>query len=196
MKRSKKISTLFMRKTPGLSLLGAGAVLTGCSDDPNTVIYANLQECVRENPENAQYCESSFEKAKREFYNSAPRYTTMSDCEYEFGAFECHQHPQMSQYWIPAMTGLAFAYHYNKRKLDTNDRETQSLMTSYSSGSSFYNRWVTTEGREVGYRWDKSLYLNESERRRPSRPATTIKSRGGFGRSIAKVSSRNSSWGS
>jgi uncharacterized protein YgiB involved in biofilm formation len=204
MKRTKVVSLTRMRKNwrpfaqNSLSVAVFAALLSGCGDNEEAVIYQQVDDCVNDNPDFADQCKAAYEYALEEAARTGPKYATQNECVQEFGQNACVQAPQ-SSWFMPAMTGYMFA------RLMSNNRPYYSQPMYHSSypGSIFYNRWVTSDGMDYGSsRYSKSK-VNLDKSQMKSKPTVTkTMSRGGFGSTVSaksswssKRSSSSKSWG-
>ncbi|MGI0118890.1 DUF1190 domain-containing protein [Zooshikella sp. RANM57] len=196
MKRTRFINLEVMRKVKTFGSIGLGtSLLVGCSDQPNAVVYRTLDECKTANPKYESQCEFAYQRALKSLYKTAPQYTSLADCEYEFGYGQCIQHSKNNN-WIPLMAGFALAKALNNRDLDFH--YSRPLITSYSPYSDIRDHWMTTDGRTYGSRYNKNVYVaKDSFKKDPPKVTRTI-SRGGFGskaKATSSWSSRSSSSG-
>lgn len=200
-KRSKSINLSRMRKQFALKPLAigvAGMFLTACGGDrQDSVIYTSLDECIDDNPASAaDICRAAYQEALEEANRTGPKFSTESDCEYEFGPNQCRTvNTNTGSFFMPFMAGYMVS-----NLLSPNRYYQQPLYTSYSPYSPFRMRWAMADGyifdgdiRKKRYKVRSSVYDKKPTVSR------TIK-RGGFGSSVRAKSSwgsssRKSSWG-
>ncbi len=87
-KRSSAVVKTTMLGTAGLSAM---FVLTGCEPEQqvDTFAYKSVAECSEAGVFTPQYCQTSFEQAVADHKNLAPKYESVQDCEFDFGAGNC-----------------------------------------------------------------------------------------------------------
>lgn len=194
MKKTKTVSLQRMRKSwrpfaqNSLSVAVVSAILAGCGDSEEAVVYAGVEDCVSDNPDFAEQCKAAYEYALEEAARTGPKYQTENECIQEFGANACVQAPR-SSWFMPAMAGYMFA------RVMTNNRPyySQPMYSSRYPGSIFYDRWVTSDGYDYGSsRYKKSTVKVGRDQMKPKPSVTKTISRGGFGSTV----SAKSSWGS
>ncbi len=185
MKRSRSIELVLMGTVPLL--------LSACDDGSSqqttgTLAYRDLQQCVSEGKVSAEVCEKAYADAIEAQYREGPRYSTLAECQAQFGWDQCHSVQTSSGSWfMPALAGFMIgralnggygsSYHYH-------------YWPGYGSGYSeplYRSRgdraeWRTASGERFG-----------AGARGPSSSPTVAEtlSRGGFGRS----SVARGSWG-
>jgi len=82
MRKSRAVSTLL--------LAGSAVALFGCGDsEPQSQvkIYTSVDACAAERPRSE--CDEAFKTAQSQHLATAPRFTSASECEKEFGAGAC-----------------------------------------------------------------------------------------------------------
>lgn len=193
MKRSKGINLQAMRKkspqkqtTLAISLALA---LGGCDSSEESRVFKTLDECIAYAPEKAQECRQAYNYALLEAERSGPKYTTLRDCEYEFGAGRCHQSQSNTSWFVPAMAGFMVARLLDRERY--NPYYSSPLYTSTRYGSPMYDHWYSSDGYNYGSTRNSRITTHESDYVKKPAVNRTIK-RGGFG-SIARA---KSSWSS
>ncbi|GAA0857916.1 DUF1190 family protein [Aliiglaciecola litoralis] len=190
-KRSAHINLSRMRKqfAPKPLALGVASVfLAACSGDrQDAVIYKNAEECARDNPEQAQVCETAYQQALAEAERTGPKYSSQSDCENEFGPNQCRNVERSSgSFFMPFMAGYMLS-----NLLTPNRYQYQPLFTSYSPYSSYRYRWIGADGYNYGdLRQRRHKVRPDAFKPKPA-VTRTIK-RGGFGSTVRA----KSNWGS
>ena len=199
-KRSRHIDLFKMRKGFMLKPLAvgiAGIMSSGCADDrQDAQIYTSVDDCKRDYPDAVEKCEAAYQTALDEAARTSPRFSTESDCEYEFGANQCREMNSGSgSFFMPFMAGYMVS-----QLLSPRPYYSQPIYTSYSPYSPFRSRWITADGyvfdgdiRKRNYKVSPSVY-------KPKPTVTRTVNRGGFGSSVrAKLSwgssSRSGGWG-
>ncbi|MGX9417489.1 DUF1190 family protein [Vibrio sp. RC27] len=195
MKKTKHISLDRMRKTwrpfaqNTLSVAVVSAMIAGCGDSEEAVIYQHVDDCISDNPDFAQQCKAAYEYALEEASRTGPKYNTENECIQEFGNNSCVQ-VNNSSWFMPAMTGFMFARMMN------NNRPYYSQPMYYSRypGSIFYDRWVTSDGYDYGSSKSRRSTIKIGKDQIKPKPTTTrTMSRGGFGSTVSAKSSWSSS---
>ena len=108
----------------GFSLMTVSAALIGC-ERPNPeparpgptqaaaeaapVAYASVQDCAGQNDPAA--CEAAFQQARAEHDQTAPRFTSQTDCEQQWGEGNCENRPDQarsggSSVFMPILAGF------------------------------------------------------------------------------------------
>lgn len=191
MKRSVVINLDRMRKNRWghLRLLsrvvmasGGVAILSGCSSEEG-VIYESVKACVFDNPDDLMDCQFSYQEAKRQWQNGAPRYQYERHCESEFGDAQCEQH---RSHYLPLMTGFML------RDLDdgVDFKKPKPLTHSRNRRSPFFNQWIGAGGKQFGRYPNTRVAVEKSDFKR-LKGSSRVLGRGGFGRTV----SSRSSWG-
>ena len=197
-KRSKKIDLNRMRKgfLPKPLALGIATVfLSACADDrQDATVYQTPQDCVDDNPQFAQECQSAYEEALAEAQRTGPKYGSQRDCEYEFGSNQCRYVETSSGSWfMPFMAGYMLSDLLSPRRYYT-----QPMYTSYSRYSPLRYRWMAADGYDYGDIRRKNFKVRQDAFKPKPAVTKTIK-RGGFGSSVRAKSSwgssRKSGWG-
>lgn len=196
MKRSRQINLNKMRKLPDMSaaqlakvsiVLGGSYMLTGC-DSTDAFIYRTIGECELDNPLDLQRCEMAYQKALGEWNRTAPRYLSMSNCEYDFGYNSCEQR---TRYFYPLMAG--FMLGENEQTSDEYDLDfDRPKALGKSKNASSYNKWVGANGVLLGDADKRKLSVG-NKAFTPLKGSSRTLGRGGFGKTISSRSS--SSWG-
>lgn len=211
MKRSKvslstrfdKLSTIYKPK-PLMGLMVGAAMLTGCGDDESALMYYTAEDCTAENPAHFALCRAAYEEAIEESARTAPKFSSLADCEEDFGMMNCTDVPspyRQAGTYMPAMAGfmLAAAWFQDDDDFDIDlfkSRKKKRLMplfTSYNTRSPFYGRRVGASGVDLGRLTDRRAKVSRSVFDRDVPTASRATSRGGFGRTVA--SSRSASRG-
>lgn len=208
MKRSKSINLTSMRKQetvcdtnkpsaiirhPVKVAVAATLSVTGCSSGTEeTDVFRSLEDCNASNPGQEETCQMAYDNSQKEAERTAPKYSSLRDCEDEFGYDRCRRHSS-SGVFMPMMAGFMIG-----RMLDGGYNRHSPMFTSYSRHSPYYGNWVGADGRDYGSRYNSKVYTKKSTfEKKPT--ATKTMSRGGFGsRAAAKSSwsgSRSSGWG-
>ncbi|MEJ2694787.1 MAG: DUF1190 domain-containing protein, partial [Candidatus Thiodiazotropha sp.] len=171
---------------PTVLAISISVVLAGCSDTQKSKIYKTVDQCVVDNPGQAEQCERAYQTALSKAETSGPKYRSLNDCAVDFDRSQCVER-RSGGVFVPLMAGFMIG-----RLLD-NNRGYQSapIYTSYRYGSPLYGSWHGSDGSNYGSSNYRSIRTGNSAFK--SKPAVTrTMSRGGFG-SVAKA---KASWSS
>ncbi len=189
-KRSRALNLDQYRKQYPLKPLSLGVasvfLAAACSDNrQEAMVFTSLNDCQFQLPDYAEQCQMAYEKALDEAAETAPKYRSQADCEYEFGSDQCvvYRNESGNSWFMPLMAG------YIIRDLLEPRRYSQPLFTSYSRYSPYRYRWIGAGGYDYGDFRQRELKVSKSYTKPPA-VNRTIK-RGGFGSSVRA----KSSWG-
>ncbi|WP_018983072.1 DUF1190 family protein [Salinimonas chungwhensis] len=199
-KRTKQINLSRMRKSVAVKPLAvgvAGMFLSACTDNRQQAdIYTSVEDCTSANPDATQECQAAYQQAVEEAARTSPKFSTVSDCEYEFGDNQCRQvSTDNGSFFMPFMAGYMVS-----QLLSPRSYYSQPLFTSSSRYSPFRSRWVTADGHIFSGDVRKRNYRVNSSTFKPKPTVSRTISRGGFGSSVRAKSawgsrSRSSGWG-
>ena len=101
MKRSKALK---------LSLMGASALtLVACDNSQEVGVFETIDQCVDKAGFTRDACEANQKVAQSEHIRVSPKYTSLSDCETDFGSEKCEVAPQRTtsggSVFMPMMMG-------------------------------------------------------------------------------------------
>lgn len=201
MKRTKSIDLRFMRKAgvPGVptklaAAMASALAVSGCGDSQSANVYGSVEDCKAENPGQEQSCQVAYQDAQSEAVRTAPRYSSQSDCEQEFGPANCQRAPGTS-WFIPAMAGFMLgnvlssgsgSYMTNR----SGHWASTPVFTSKSRNSDLYGGYYGADGSRYGsYGQTRTSVSSDAFSPKPTQTRTI--SRGGFG----SMASARSSWG-
>jgi uncharacterized protein YgiB involved in biofilm formation len=162
-------------------------------------IYRSLSECTDMNPGFADQCQYAYESAVDESTRTAPRFSNERDCEYEFGENRCeYVRNENGSFFMPFMAGFMLSrmlFQDNDWDLDLKKKKkkryySQPLFTSYSRRSSLRNQWFDASGKSFGGTHKRTARVYGSDFAAKPKATKTL-SRGGFGKSVARSSSRS-----
>lgn len=173
MKRSKMIH---------LALLGSVGTLSGCGSDTEAIVYDSVQQCVAAQVIDAKQCETEYGAAQRNHEQTAPRFTSLSSCETDFGAGRCSS--SSGGFFIPFMAGYMVSSALNRGFGPGNTYQSQPL---YRTRSDTAGSWRTAGNDTVR---GSGRVTVDSNVAKPSTRAVTM-SRSGFG----STASARGSWG-
>lgn len=187
MKRSRFINLGRMKKSASLAPIAASLLLVGCGEEKEVAnIYTTLDDCISDNPNAVSQCTTAYESALEEAKRTGPKFASMRDCEYDFGANQCQRvQSGSSSFFMPFMAG------YMLSSLMSPNYYSQPLFTSYSRYSPYRYNWMGADGRYYGDLRYRRVKVSKSAFKPKPAVVRTMK-RGGFG-STAKA---KSSWGS
>ncbi|ANH51872.1 putative membrane protein [Erwinia phage vB_EamM_RAY] len=193
MKRTKNIKLDRFRKawkfkkvTLALMVVTGSFYLVACDEprDQQVQMYQNADDCSRARPQDKQRCSDAYNNALRESERTAPRYGSKGDCDAEFGSDNCYQSTAHSPTWMSYMGG----YMYGR-----NGSYAQPLYSSRVTSSPAYHRYVDAGGRNYGSAISGRSINTTRSALAPKPVVTSTITRGGFGASVAHMSSSHSS---
>ena len=195
MKRTKHINLDIMRKGPKkrhllrpLALGIAAATLAACGNQEEVKVVSSAADCASKTELNLEECEAAYQKAQDEAERTGPKYTSIAQCEAEFGRGQCTGSRRGSGIFMPMMSGFMIG-----QMLSGNNYGGTGYNPVYrynNPSSSHHNRIMTADGQVIGKSGQNSYRVNKSSMK--SKPTITrTVSRGGFG----AVASAKSSWG-
>lgn len=184
MKRSRRIS---------LVLMGTATIaLAACDDTEQAGVFSSVEECKASGIYTEEHCNSSLDEAKKQHAKVAPKFSTLEDCEAEFGPGRCSS-PHGSQavqqgggsgsFWMPLMMGYLVGKALNNSQ--PLYRPYERPQTGYSGGSGSWGGWRTGDNVQVSDRTGAQTVSSSATR--ASTPKTTTVSRGGFGARASSV---------
>ena len=202
MKRSKKLRLDLMSKQTAAKVtvtpmaLAIAASLAGCSsNEEQAQVVKSVADCVQNTSYTEEQCKVAYENALAESERTAPKYDSVSACESEFGANQCHQ-SSSGGWFMPFMAGYLVS-----SALDSFSRDRHYSPVYVYGGSGYNNGYVMTgNGSVVGRPGDRYVNVSRDTLNKPLPTVNKTISRGGFGSQAAAKSnwgggSRRSSWG-
>lgn len=200
-KRSQSIHLPQLRKWFAVRPVAAGIAvtfLTACGEDPMEAnLYQSVAQCASDNPNYVSECSFAYQEAVEEAERIAPRFSNEYDCEYEFGDNNCQYiENRNGSFFMPFMAGFMLSRFLNNdididlKKKKKKRYYSQPLFTSYSRRSHLRNQWFTSDGKSYGGLHKRSAKVYQSSFK-PKPSASKTLSRGGFGKSVARTSSRS-----
>ncbi len=186
MKRSKSIDLSRMRKTAAVAI--TAIALIGCDEEEVTVV-SSVEECAQKTKLSSEECQKAYDQAMAESTKAAPKYTSISDCEAEFGMEQCQGDAQGYNYY-PMMDGfmvgldmvdLVAGYYYHP------------VYLYHGPSSTMRGRYMTASGDSLGRPGQRSYSVSGSSMRTSTPRSTSTMSRGGFGKAAVARSSYSSS---
>jgi uncharacterized protein YgiB involved in biofilm formation len=170
-------------RTLTLALMSATALTLAACDNPEEVaIFENAEQCATQEGFNIDACEANMKQAEQEHIRAAPKYTSVSDCEADFGAGQCEDAPQRTSTGGSVFMPLMMGYMMGNMMAGRSGVATQPLYRSKDDPKNFR----TGDNQKVAGKTGVSKVSGQVARA-PSTKTSTIK-RGGFG-SAARASS-------
>ena len=168
MKRSKSI---------GLVAMSASVIaLTACEEPAvDAAVFETLSQCLANGDVDRAQCEADFKAAKEQHARVAPKYTSQTDCEADFGAQQCETAPYQTQSGGSVFMPLMMGYMMGRMLSGRTGAASQPLYRSKDDKNSFR----TADNKKVGNTIGRTQVARSSTRA-PSMKSSTV-SRGGFG---------------
>ena len=165
MKRSKSVRLVAM----GTGLL----LVTGCEEAKlDTALFESVKQCT-ELGFTQQECVTNYQQAQRTHISAAPKYTSQSDCEADFGTKKCEVAPQRTtsggSVFMPMMAG------YMMGSMLSGGGRGQPLYRSAGTSKAFR----TANNKAVGSTIGRTKVAQSATLTPKAKTRTT--SRGGFG---------------
>jgi uncharacterized protein YgiB involved in biofilm formation len=183
MKRSRSIQLVLMGTVP-LLLSACDGPSAAQAPQQSTLAYQGLKQCISDGKVSADICEKAYADAVQAQYRDGPRYSSLADCQAQFGYDQCHPVQTASGSWfMPALAGFMIGRSFG------SNHYYPGYGPAYGGGygAPLYRsrgdraEWRTADGERFG-----------AGTRGPSAPRVgETLSRGGFGRSSAA----RGSWG-
>lgn len=173
MKRSKSVRLVAM---------GTGLLLVAACDEAkvDTAMFESLQQCQSLGFE-ASECKANYENAQAMHVDVAPKYTSRTDCETDFGAEKCEIAPQRTSsggsVFMPLMAGYMMGSMLGGNRAGV----AQPLYRSRDDSKNFR----TADNRNVGSQVGRTQVAKSVATRAPTAKTRTV-SRGGFGASARR----------
>lgn len=206
MKRTTSINHAAFRKnwsvrhvTPVALAVTAVFVLAGCEKTDETVhFYQNVSDCSSANPGKSAECNTTYQNAIKEAARTAPRYHSQADCVAEFGEGQCQQAqaqasssnvtPQSGggSIWMPLMAG----YMMGSLLSNGSAFAQQPMFSSQNTASPAYGKYADASGKTYGNAVSGRGMVVPKTAMAPKAATTTTITRGGFGESVVKQTSR------
>lgn len=195
MKRTKHIDLNMMRKEPkkrsfrGPLAIGIAAVtLASCSSQEEVMVVNSAAECVTNSELSLEECQAAYQQAQEEAERTGPKYSSVSECESEFGDGQCVQ-TRSGGMFMPMMTGFMIG----RMLSGSSSYKGYGYNPVYRYNrpySKHHNQIMTADGFVIGKPGQKSYKVDKSAMKTKPSVTRTV-SRGGFG----AVASAKSSWG-
>lgn len=192
MKRTSKLKLTLM--------LGAGVGLSGCGEsDESALLFKDVDDCEQWGVERFE-CEVQYQEALANHYIEAPKYTSESNCESDFGFDQCER--DNNSIWRPIMAGFMIglvaeavdeALDYAKKK--KRKKYAHFGGSSYGGSKPLYRAkddffsFRNSNNQTIGSINNRgSIMVKKSKVKFTSKPKSISRSRGGFG---SRASSRS-----
>lgn len=178
MKRSKSLK---------IALMGASVLAMTACDQPDEVaaIFEDIDQCAQHDSMDRQECRANFELAEEEHIRTAPKYTSIAECQADFGPEQCEQAPMQTSSGGSVFMPLMMGYMMGSM-LSSGTRSnvaTQPLYRSKDDPKSFR----TADNQKVSSKTGVQT-VSRDVTQRPSTKTSTVR-RGGFGSTAARTSS-------
>ena len=152
--------------------------LTACEEPKvDAAIFDTLQQCINAPGMLREDCEKSYAEARTQHAAVAPKYTSLADCQADFGVGRCEQAPYRSttggSIFMPLMMGYMMGSMLNSGRFGSS----QPLYRSAKEPGTYR----TADNRRAGKATGRTR-VARSATSRPSVKTSTIR-RGGFGSS-------------
>jgi uncharacterized protein YgiB involved in biofilm formation len=156
--------------------------LAACDNPEEVAVFENAQQCATQDGFDIAACEANMKQAQQEHVRVAPKYTSVADCEADFGEGQCEDAPQRTSsggsVFMPLMMGYMMGNMMAGRSAGV---ATQPLYRSKDDPKNFR----TGDNQKVSGKTGVSKVPGQVARA-PSTKTSTIR-RGGFG-SAARAS--------
>lgn len=195
MKRTKNIkhdrfrkAWSFNRVSIALMVVSGSFYLVGCDEvaDQQVAMYQNADDCARANPQEKDQCRKSYQSAMADASRTGPKYDSFADCQKDFSAEQCHQSQMTGSstaHWIPYPYGYMYGSHGSY---------SQPLYSSSRPGSAMYKQAFDAAGNKYGSAIS-GRNLTTTRSNLAPKPTVSTVTRGGFGATVARMSSSHSS---
>ena len=163
-------------RTLKLSIMSASALtLLACDNSQEVGVFENVEQCSANSGFSKEDCEANEKFARREHIRASPKYTTVSDCELDFGSGRCEIAPQRTtsggSVFMPMMMGYMMGNMLGSR----GRTAAQPLYRSRDDSKTFR----TGDNQKVGGKTGITRVARKLTRA-PTTKTRTIR-RGGFG---------------
>lgn len=177
MKRWNSISVVMM--------MGVSAIALSACEEPkvDAAVYDSVEQCIKDPSVPRGECEQSYKEARTQHAAVAPKYSSESDCQAEFGVGKCEQAPYRTSSGGSVFMPLMMGYMMGSMLGGRRSMYAQPLYRSAKSPKSFR----TADNRSVGSTMGRTR-VARSATNRPSFKSSTIR-RGGFGTSARRFGS-------
>ncbi|MBL4614044.1 MAG: DUF1190 domain-containing protein [Magnetovibrio sp.] len=177
MKRSKTLTLALM----GVSVLA----LSACERAEEVGVFESAEQCSQLDGFGLADCENNFEVAQAEHIRVAPKYTSVEDCEADFGAAQCETSTQQTQSGGSVFMPMMMGFKMGNMLSGSSRTATQPLYRSKDDPKNFR----TGDNQKVAGKTGLSK-VSSRVASAPSTKTQTVR-RGGFGAS-ASSSARSS----
>jgi uncharacterized protein YgiB involved in biofilm formation len=140
-------------------------------------VYESVEQCKDDPVATAKQCQSSFKEAQDQHAAVAPKYSSLKDCQADFGSEKCEQAPYQTSSGGSVFMPMMMGYMMGSMMGGRGSMFSQPLYRSAQNPSGFR----TADNRNVGAKTG-STQVARSATNRPSFKRSTM-SRGGFGSS-------------
>ncbi|MBT3791296.1 MAG: DUF1190 domain-containing protein [Alphaproteobacteria bacterium] len=189
---SNALEELHMKRSKSLKLLMMGATaitLVACDEPQDVAVFENVEQCEKQEGFSSDFCETNFKTAQSEHIRVAPKYTSVADCEVDFGAEQCEIAPQRTSSGGSVFMPLMMGYMMGNMLSGGSRAASQPLYRSSGDAKNFR----TGDNHKVGSKTGITK-VSSQVARAPSTKTSTIR-RGGFGKTAARTAGRFRSFG-
>jgi uncharacterized protein YgiB involved in biofilm formation len=181
MKRSKSLK---------LALMSATVLTVAACDNPEEVaIFETLDQCINQAGFEREYCEANMQTAKQEHVRVAPKYTSVGDCEADFGPEQCETAPQTTQNGGSVFMPLMMGYMMGSMLSNNSRVATQPLYRSKDNPANFR----TADNQKIAGKTGITKVPGSVTKAPTTKTRTTR--RGGFGAAARATTGRARSFG-
>ncbi len=181
MKRSKSLK---------LALMGASVLaLSACEEPQDVAIFENVDQCTQQDGFDRSACEENMKLAQDEHLRVSPKYTSVEDCEADFGSTQCEIAPVQTSSGGSVFMPLMMGYMMGNMLSGGSRVATQPLYRSADDPKSFR----TGDNQKFAGKTGISK-VPANVAKAPTTKTSTVR-RGGFGASAPKMSSSRRSFG-
>ena len=140
-------------------------------------VYDSLEQCKNDPTVSFEECQKSFKEARDQHAAVAPKYSSLADCQADFGAEKCEKSPYRTSSGGSVFMPMMMGYMMGSMLGGRGSMISQPLYRSAQNPNAFR----TADNRNVGTKTGPTQ-VARSATKRPSFKTSTI-SRGGFGSS-------------
>ena len=173
-----------------LSIMSASALtLIACEQSQEVGVFENLEQCSNQAGFSREECSNSEKLARSEHIRVAPKYSSVTDCERDFGADKCEIAPQRTTTGGSVFMPMMMGYMMGSMLGGGRSMMPQPLYRSMDDTKNFR----TGDNQRVSNKTGLTK-VSKGLTRMPSTKTRTIR-RGGFGAAARSVGTRFSSAG-
>ena len=152
--------------------------LSACEETKvSASVYDSLEQCKNDPTVSFEQCQKSFKEARDQHAAVAPKYSSLADCQADFGSEKCEKSPYRTSSGGSVFMPMMMGYMMGSMLSGRGSMISQPLYRSAKNPTAFR----TADNRNVGTKTGPTQ-VARSATKRPSFKTSTI-SRGGFGSS-------------